>query len=306
MEDCGVCRLNILEIATFSEDGDNWKPFLIAHGIVNTEYKCEKCYQQCTLLKWKNKYYWNCGRRVKNNDPDFKPTRCSFRRSIFTGTWFEKSKLSIDQNFIFARLFLEFHFSRTQTSEILKLSKQTVTDYTNFFRDVVTDYCFENKKQIGEGFVVEIDEAKFGRCKYHRGRVIEGQWVFGGICVQTKDCFFVTVDDRTKETLLKVIKEWIHPGTTIISDCWKSYNCLESEGFLHLTVNHSYNFVDPLSGAHTNTIERQWRDLRSAMQRMGSKVNYDGHLARIMFIKKHKIMAERVHVFWKHVGCMYS
>ena len=35
------------------------------------------------------------------------------------------------------------------------------------------------------------------------------------------------------------------PGTTIISDCWKSYNCLNNEGFQHLTVNHTYNFVDP-------------------------------------------------------------
>lgn len=36
-------------------------------------------------------------------------------------------------------------------------------------------------ERIGEPqAVVQIDEAKFGRRKYNRGRVIEGQWVLGG------------------------------------------------------------------------------------------------------------------------------
>ena len=28
--------------------------------------------------------------------------------------------------------------------------------------------------------MVEIDEAKFGRQKYHRGRLVDGHWVLGG------------------------------------------------------------------------------------------------------------------------------
>ena len=39
--------------------------------------------------------------------------------------------------------------------------------------------------QIGvPGMTVEIDESKFGKTKFNRGRYIEGQWVFGGICRQ--------------------------------------------------------------------------------------------------------------------------
>ena len=40
----------------------------------------------------------------------------------------------------------------------------------------------QSKTKIGgPGTVIEVDEAKFGRRKHHKGRIIEGQWVVGGI-----------------------------------------------------------------------------------------------------------------------------
>ena len=66
--------------------------------------------------------------------------------------------------------------------------------------------------------------------------------------------FLVTVPSCDKETLIPIIKDRIKPGITILSDCWKSYDCLEKEDFLHLTVNHSLSFVDPGTGCHTQNI----------------------------------------------------
>lgn len=100
----------------------------------------------------------------------------------------------------------------------------------------------------GEGIVVEIDEAKIGKRKYNRGRLITGKWIFGAFERDTGKAFIVPVDDRTRETLLNIIKKWILPGTTIMSDMWRAYDCLNHEGFTHLTVNHSMNFVDPETG----------------------------------------------------------
>ena len=58
----------------------------------------------------------------------------------------------------------------------------------------------ESDNQIGGiGFTVEIDESKFGKSKYNRGRVIEGQWVLGGICRETKQVFMMTVPPRDKK-----------------------------------------------------------------------------------------------------------
>lgn len=95
---------------------------------------------------------------------------------------------------------------------------------------------------------MEIDKVNIGKRKYNRGRIIEGKWIFGGYERETGNIFVVAVPDRTEETLLRLINQWILPGTTIMSDCWRSYNCLNSKGFQHLTVNHSMNFVDPDTG----------------------------------------------------------
>ena len=90
-------------------------------------------------------------------------------------------------------------------------------------------------------------ESKFGKTKFNRGRYIEGQWVYGGICRQ-----------RDKDKLLPIIRAHIFPGTCVMSDMWKAYDCLKDEGYSHLTVNHSLNIVDLDTGAHTQRIENTW------------------------------------------------
>jgi transposase-like protein len=67
--------------------------------------------------------------------------------------------------------------------------------------------------------------------KYNRGKRVDGVWVFGGVERGTGRCFLLVVQNRTATTLLAFIKEWIKPGTTIISDCWKSYDMTTSSNF---------------------------------------------------------------------------
>lgn len=108
---------------------------------------------------------------------------------------------------------------------------------------------------------MKIDESLFAKCKYNVGRVTKQQWVFGGSnCREPTECFIFAVENRTAASLIPIIEENIAPGSIIISDKWKSYNgirnCNNQDN--HIMVYHSKNFVNPESGAHTNTVERMW------------------------------------------------
>ena len=60
----------------------------------------------------------------------------------------------------------------------------------------------------GKGVVVEVDETKFGKSKYHRGHRVEGAWVVTGIeRTEQRRSFCVQVDRRDAETLERVIGE---------------------------------------------------------------------------------------------------
>ncbi|XP_023233785.1 uncharacterized protein LOC111633450 [Centruroides sculpturatus] len=110
----------------------------------------------------------------------------------------------------------------------------------------INDESVWNGQIAREDQVVEIDKAKFGKWKYNRGRIIPGQWIFGG--------------------------------------------------YHHLTVNHTYNFVDPQTGTHTNTIERLWRTVRSNVPVGGRREDHMiGYLAEHLFKSKYSNFNQRFH-----------
>ena len=104
------------------------------------------------------------------------------------------------------------------------MQSEPITDWKNYLREVCANALLRSSTKIGwVGLTVEIDESLFSRRKYNVGRTLPTQWVFGGICRETRDCFMYAVPDRSAETLLTTIQECILPGTTIISDKWRAY-----------------------------------------------------------------------------------
>lgn len=91
-----------------------------------------------------------------------------------------------------------------------------------------------------------------------------------------------------------------------MSDCWGAYHTLEHEGYLHLTVNHSMQFVDPDTGAHTQTIERTWREVRGNIPRFGNKKHHlAGHLAEFIMKRRFADRAARFHEFMNLAAQLY-
>ncbi len=87
--------------------------------------------------------------------------------------------------------------------------------------------------------------------------------------------------------MIPIIKDWIFPGTTIISDSWNSYDSLGDEGYEHLKVNHSITFKDAETGACTNSIESSWRHAKVVMPQYHRKKDiFPSHLAKYIFMKR--------------------
>uniref|UniRef100_A0A915J3H4 ISXO2-like transposase domain-containing protein n=1 Tax=Romanomermis culicivorax TaxID=13658 RepID=A0A915J3H4_ROMCU len=55
----------------------------------------------------------------------------------------------------------------------------------------------------------------------------------------------------------------------IHSDMWKANECLDENGYIHWTVDHSKEFVNVDTGVHTNAIESSWRMAKSSMSSSG-------------------------------------
>lgn len=106
---------------------------------------------------------------------------CGKKVSIRHGSWFSDSNLTLE-NIVLLTYFWVYRVEQELVEHELGISHSTIVDWYNFSREVCLSILELNSQRIGgPGKVVEIDESKFGKRKYHRGRRVDGVWVFGGI-----------------------------------------------------------------------------------------------------------------------------
>lgn len=144
--------------------------------------------------------------------------RCRATRTIRKDSFFAKSKLTLKQI-----LTIIYGWARdapqkeiAHEANITQKSHNTMVDWCNFCREVCEHYLEANPMVIGglnddgTSKIVEIDETKFFHRKYHRGQWREGHWVFGGIERGTGKCFLLEVPDRSADTLIPIIEQYVN------------------------------------------------------------------------------------------------
>ena len=187
--------------------------------------------------------------------------------SLFTNTILQHFQIPVS-TFLKTLFFIAQGQNLDEIVLNVKVSRKTAVRVHKMVRDLICNYNRLFKKRIGgQGMVVEIDECHIHSRKNGVGRIEEGDlwWVVGGICRQTSEMFAVVTKYRDRQSLSKIIFENVNSKSTIYTDCWRGYNKLEEMNldYVHKTVNHSYNFVDPVDrDVYTNTVERSWRSLR--------------------------------------------
>ena len=122
----------------------------------------------------------------------------------------------------------------------------------------------------GPHVIVQIDETKLNHnVKSHRGRGPIRAIV--DTFTQPVKGFATMIPDRRAEAIIPIIESVVHPWSIIHTDEAKAYRALgESlQNYEHSTVCHKYNFVDSVTGVHTqhveswnNKIKTQIKDMR--------------------------------------------
>ena len=226
------------------------------------------------------------------------------------GSWFDKANLRYETILKITYCWWR-NFSNDNTEHECGVGDDSVINWFNFCREIceaVLENDDDGGKIGGKGVKVEIDESKFGKRYQHKGRAVDGVWVFGGIEEQNrKNCFFEVVEKRDAATLIDVITRRIRPGSIIVSDCWKAYSSipdLPGYDYQHLTVNHSVEFVNKDTGACTNHIEATWHALKMKKKGRGgmAKTLIDGYFAEFIFRRKY--LEDRAEPFFFFLECI--
>ena len=187
-----------------------------------------------------------------------------------SGSFFQDSKIPLS-HWLYIIFLWSIDESNKKVSLLTGLSLCTVITALQRLRDICSlKILHGNVKLGGRGKTGEMHESMFGqKRKYNRGQINRGTWVFGMVERGTGRALAFQVPNRMKETLVAgLVQQFVDPGTTIICDKFSLYFNLNSLGYIHIMVNHSENFVDPFTGAHSNTIEGVWSQIKRKLKAM--------------------------------------
>jgi transposase len=209
------------------------------------DYPCERCGE---TGKWKRlrkmpAYTCNCGHHIHP----------------MAGTPFLRTRTPLQKWF-----YAMFLYTTTRNGVAAKeLQRQLGVTYKTAWRMAKEIRLYmgwvDGDTPLGgpDGDTVEADEYfSGGKDRGSRGPVGDKTIIFGMV-ERGGEVVSRVIENRSEWSTTPLVKEWVKPGSHLVTDDWAAYHKLGLEGFRHETVNHSAN--EYVRGkAHTNTIEAFW------------------------------------------------
>ena len=135
--------------------------------------------------------------------------------------------------------------------------------------------------------IVHVDDtAVGGKRMYGCGhRDTETRWLFGIVDKTHHKCYLEFLPDKSHPSIIPIIQRHCQPGIQIHSDGAQVYKCLNCLGYNHFYVIHEHDYVNPLTGIHSNYIENLWGNFKMHLKAIrGSQHQIlDGHIDEFMY-----------------------
>lgn len=251
--------------------------FLQEHNILKKPEKCENC-DGNDVIMMEGTHKCRC-------------RNCWKMWSIYKDTFFTNSKLPLHIILLIGYFWVQNMTFSTISALLTDIPEPTLSRWLLYYDQLIAGDMHDTEVKIGgPNIIVEVDESKFGKRKYHRGHKVEGVWVVGGVeRTPERKVFAIQVPNRNNDTLTDVIRCFVHPGSIVYTDGWAGYNWkdLLDIGMSHGTCNHSEHFVCPETGIHTNTIECTWSVIKQSIpKRNRTKKGIDYRLLEFLWRRK--------------------
>ncbi len=263
----------------------------------------------CQLLRLiPNEQFKHCNEEMKRERKNnkigwlFRCRICRITINPLNNTLFKSVNISFLDSLYLTFLFTEMMDLKTALRHTTH-SRSTIVAWFKVLR-AVCDVALDRDDIVigGPGLHVEIDETHVSRNKYGRGAPLSAQinkqYVFGGICRETKEFFLHRVNSCNKDTLWPLIKRHVSNGSFINTDGARVYDDLCTDVgrnygfdfFGHETVIHKDNewTAEDEDGnlVTTNHIEITWRWLKETIKSNLNDEILDSYVSRYCYFKR--------------------
>ena len=231
-------------------------------GLMHAARTCPNCQLVMVLRNFRTRYFdkigWHCN-------------HCRSSLSIRNCTFFEEWTRTPFAELLHAISKWSSGTTAKNIAEETGLGYKMVLKLCKKLRQRCSNKMLRDPVEVGGNplFVVQIDESQFHhKQRQHVGRIAQQPiWVFGAVDTSFTPAkgYVEIVARRDRVTLTTVLNRVLNAGSVVHSDQWRAYNNLPQfvpTCILHNTVNYTYNFVDPGTGAHTQHIESHWNRIK--------------------------------------------
>lgn len=219
-------------------------------GLIASYYKCPVCGKNMSLNEEKTAfdgYEWRCCEQSGDKEHDI-------RRSVRAGSCFSPFNVNMTE-ILRLMLYWYLNYDLENVPYMFEIDMRTAADLFTFFREMCMIDLMKNSVQIGgKDVYIEVDVCELGRMEYGRHKLSAGKFVMGGVNKINNNNFFTVIDRNRREDFFNAIREWVLPGSVLISECWKSYNCYSDEEFMHLCTTRNLTFKNAVVSERDKSI----------------------------------------------------